>query len=64
MMADFESLIKHKIKKEVRIECILKEKALFNKMKYMLDCGFNLLVYGVGSKYDMLNLFAQKQLQT
>jgi hypothetical protein len=37
---------------------------LLKKMKYMLDCGFNLLVYGVGSKMDVLNFFAQKHLQT
>ena len=35
---------------------------LYQKMKYMLDCGFNLLVYGVGSKVDILNYFVQKQL--
>ena len=28
----------------------------------MLDCGFNLLVYGAGSKFDLMNLFIQKQL--
>lgn len=33
-------------------------------MKFMLDCGFNLCVYGVGSKYCLLNLFAQKFLAT
>ena len=32
----------------------------FNKMKFRLDCGFNLLIYGVGSKYDFINLFCQK----
>ena len=32
------------------------------KMKYMLDCGFNLLVYGYGSKADSLNLFQYKFL--
>jgi len=53
-----EALIKNKELKEKRIEHMLKTKDLFNKMKYMLDCGFNLLVHGVGSKYDMLNLFA------
>lgn len=29
----------------------------YSKIKYMLDCGFNILVYGVGSKIDFLNLF-------
>lgn len=28
----------------------------------MLDCGFNLLIYGVGSKYDIINLFIQDKL--
>jgi origin recognition complex subunit 2 len=31
-------------------------------MKYMLDCGFNLLIYGYGSKRDAINLFHQKLL--
>lgn len=39
-----------------------KKVGLFNKMKFMLDCGFNLLVYGVGSKLDLINLFVQQQL--
>lgn len=29
----------------------------FEKMRYMLDCGFNLMVYGYGSKADILHLF-------
>ena len=28
----------------------------------MLDVGFNLLIYGVGSKYDIINLFVQDKL--
>jgi uncharacterized membrane protein len=31
-------------------------------MKYYLDCGFNLLVYGVGSKRNILNYFASSLL--
>ena len=31
-------------------------------MKYMLDIGFNLLIYGVGSKRDITNLFVQDKL--
>ena len=31
-------------------------------MKYMMDCGFNLLVYGVGSRYKLLNMFYMKHL--
>ena len=38
------------------------QKSTFDKMKYMLDCGFNLMVYGVGSRYKLLNLFIQRQL--
>ena len=34
----------------------------FDKMKYMLDCGFNLLVYGYGSKRELINFFHQRQL--
>ena len=34
----------------------------FDKMKYMLDCGFNLLVYGVGSRYALLNKFVIEKL--
>ena len=28
-------------------------------MKHYLNCGFNLLIYGVGSKRDFINNFAQ-----
>ena len=28
----------------------------------MLDCGFNLLIYGYGSKRDAINLFHQRFL--
>lgn len=31
-------------------------------MKYMLDCGFNLLVYGYGCKRDAINIFHQRLL--
>ena len=31
-------------------------------MKYYLDCGFNLLVYGVGSKRGIINTFMKRQL--
>lgn len=37
---------------------------MFNRLKYMLDCGFNLMLYGVGSKLDLVNLFVQKNLQS
>ena len=42
--------------------CILLKKENFAKMKYMLDIGFNLLIYGVGSKRDITNLFVQDKL--
>ena len=31
---------------------------MFEKMGYFLECDFNLLVYGVGSKRDVINKFA------
>lgn len=34
----------------------------YSEMKYFLDCGFNLLVFGVGSKRTILNSFAQQYL--
>ena len=34
----------------------------FQEMKYFLDCGFNLLVYGIGSKRNLLNSFMTNQL--
>lgn len=30
----------------------------------MLDCGFNLLIYGVGSKLDIINIFVQREIQS
>ena len=68
---DSQTHIKHFHQKEKRLEQILNppieqvivHQPLFQKMKFMLDCGFNLLVFGIGSKYDILNLFAQKSLQ-
>ena len=29
----------------------------YTKMRYMIDCGFNLLIYGIGSKFNILNHF-------
>ena len=55
------NLIKHKDQKNLNIINIVKQN--FEKMKFMLDCDFNLLIYGVGSKIDILNLFVQKKLQ-
>lgn len=31
-------------------------------MKHYINCGFNLLVYGVGSKWDFLNNFIKRYL--
>lgn len=53
--------IKHNDLKNKNIVNLVKNN--FEKMKYMLDCGFNLLIYGVGSKIDIINLFVQKKLQ-
>lgn len=47
--------LRHQIKKNENCKELKKEN--FAKMKYMLDIGFNLLIYGVGSKRDITNLF-------
>lgn len=52
--------IKNQNLKNLNIKYIFKEQ--FPKLKYMLDCGFNLMIYGMGSKFDLMNLFVQKQL--
>ena len=33
-------------------------------MKYLLDSGFNLCLYGIGSKVDYVNYYVQTRLQT
>jgi hypothetical protein len=50
-----DTIIKHKPLKNLQIENVMRQ--TFSKMKYMMDCGFNLMVYGVGSRYKLLNLF-------
>lgn len=35
---------------------------LHPKMKYLLDCSFNICLYGVGSKVDFLNYYVQREL--
>lgn len=55
-----DTFMKHKEHKNQYIEDQMATK--FEKMKYMMDCGFNLLVYGVGSRYQVLNLFFQSHL--
>ena len=47
--------------KKLRIDDIKKE--LFQKMKFYQDCGLNILVYGVGSKRHILNLYLLEQLK-
>lgn len=56
---DFE-IVKHSEEKNFFNQSQFRIK--FEKMKYMLDCGFNLLVYGCGSKADVLNLFQLKHM--
>lgn len=60
-LIDVDFPVKHEAEKEklfsyIRDNC-------FYKLKYYLDCGFNLLVYGVGSKRKILNLFASSKLE-
>jgi hypothetical protein len=31
-------------------------------MRHYINCGFNLLIYGVGSKWDFLNNFVKRYL--
>lgn len=40
-----------------------KLQALFPKMRHYMMCGFNLLIYGVGSKRNFVNNFAMSQMQ-
>lgn len=53
--------VKHQFLKNKNIELLIKTK--YGEMKYMLDCGFNILLYGIGTKFEFLNLFCQKHLQ-
>ena len=52
--------IKHRGEKNNQIQGLMDK--YFDKMKYMLDCGFNLLVFGVGSRYALLNCFVVEKL--
>lgn len=52
-----ESLRKHSSLKESHMAKINMQKN--STMKHYLNCGFNLLIYGVGSKRDFINNFAQ-----
>lgn len=54
--ADFDGVtIKNLPQKATHIFKLKRKK--FDKMKFRLDCGFSLLVYGIGSKIDFINLF-------
>lgn len=46
---------KHRKEKE-ELNDKIKDK-FFVKMKYFLDCGFNLLIFGIGSKWNIINTF-------
>jgi len=52
-----ESLRKHSSLKETHMAKINMQNN--STMKHYLNCGFNLLIYGVGSKRDFINNFAQ-----
>jgi len=54
------AIIKNVDLKTTSIHSLIKAKN--RKMKYLLDCGFNVLLYGVGSKTDFINFFCQTQL--
>ena len=54
-----ERLRKHPKEKDQILERL---PLLFPQMRHYMNCGFNLLVYGVGSKRKFLNLFAMKNL--
>ena len=51
-----------KIRKHDKEKMILLQKlpVFFSDMKHYLNCGQNILLYGVGSKRKFLNLFAMK----
>lgn len=61
-MEDGEKADEVRYGNEKNFNCILLKRENFAKMKYMLDIGFNLLIYGVGSKHDITNLFVQDKL--
>jgi len=55
-----ERLRKHPAEKDKIKEMF--PKLMFPQMKHYLNCGLNLLIYGVGSKRGMVNFFVQKHL--
>lgn len=56
-----EKCKKHLQKKNIHLSK-LKSPEQFQEMKYFLDCGFNILIYGIGSKRTYINSFINSQL--
>mmetsp|Transcript_15629 Transcript_15629/g.11009 ORF Transcript_15629/g.11009 Transcript_15629/m.11009 type:complete len:106 (-) Transcript_15629:623-940(-) len=57
MLSDYKES-KHQFEKEELFERLRDDN--FEQMKYFLDCGFNLLVFGAGSKRTLLNTFVSE----
>ncbi|CDW82556.1 origin recognition complex subunit 2 [Stylonychia lemnae] len=53
---------KHLQQKQAILSQLFSQKN-FQSWKYFLDCGFNLLIYGIGSKRKLINNFIQHYLQ-
>ena len=53
--------IKHQDQKVRNLEKQIK--VWHPKMKFYQECGLNLLVYGVGSKRDFLNIYLHEQVR-
>jgi len=51
------TLVKHAREKQ---EKQLGLKQQFAKMKFYQDCGFNVMVFGVGSKREILNAYVKE----
>ena len=57
---DDDGILKNEYHKNMVMKRLVNE--MYPKMKYLLDSGFNLCLYGVGSKIDFLNFFVQQKL--
>jgi len=55
-----DTIVKHVEEKKNLQESI--KVNLFQKMKFYQDCGFNILVHGVGSKREVLNAYLNEKL--
>ena len=53
-----DKIIKNKAEKAANMKK-LHSPVCMQPMKYFLDCGYNLLVYGVGSKRNLINNFVK-----